>query len=91
MLMYTLGVVVRDELEWKIEEHEDGEIRVTCEEICAARLRLGTGALLGPIEPEPEWAEPEARMALLREDVVAILGAEAKAGRGPWAYMGADA
>lgn len=91
MLMYTLGIVERDELEWKIEEHEHGEIRVTCEEVCAARLRLDTSGLLGPIEPEPEWAQPSERMDLLREDVVAVLGAEAKAGRGPWAYMGADA
>lgn len=91
MLKCTLGVVERDDLEWKVEEHEGGEIRVTCEEICAARLRLGAGGLLGPIEPEPEWAEPAERMADLREDVVAMLGEAAKAGSGPWAFMGIGA
>lgn len=87
MLMYTLGKVVRDELEWAVEEHSDGEIRITCEELCAARVFLGPGAILGQIEPEPEWAEPVERMDLLRQDVVDILAYEGSKGRGPWANM----
>lgn len=87
MLMYTLGKVCRDNLEWSIEEHSDGEIRITCQELCAARVFLGPGAVLGPIEPEPEWGEPVERMDLLRQDVVDVLAAEASAGRGPWANM----
>lgn len=85
MLMYTLGTVSHDDLDWVIEEHDDGEIQVTCAEICAARLRLGPGGLLGQIQPEPEWAQPVERMDLLRQAVVDVLEAEARAGRGPWA------
>lgn len=86
MLMFTLGVVVRDGLEWAVEEHDDDVIRLTCQEMCAARLRLGAGAVLGPIEPEPEWAHPRERMDLLRQDVGDVLAYEGRAGRGPWAY-----
>lgn len=86
MLMYTIKVQ-RDDLDWLIEEHEDGEIRITCAEMCAARVQVGPGGILGPIEPEPEWAEPPERMELLRQDVVDALREEGLAGRGPWANV----
>lgn len=85
MLMYTLGKVCRDDLEWAIEEHSEDEIRITCEGLCVARLPLGPGGVLGDIEPEPEWAEPVERMDLLRQDAYDLLAVEGRAGRGPWA------
>jgi len=87
MLMSTLGKVHQDGLNWAVEEHDEGEIRVTCAELCAARVFLGPGGVLGPIEPEPDWAEPAARMDLLRQAVVDVLAAEAREGRGPWANL----
>ena len=85
MLMHTLGIVERDGLDWAVEEHDEGEIRITCAEMCAARVRMGPGGILGRIEAEPEWAEPAERMELLRQDVVDVLIAEGRADRGPWA------
>lgn len=87
MLTYTLGKVFRDELDWSIEEHSDGEIRITCAELTAARLWLGPGGVLGPIKAEPEWADPVERMDLLRQDVVDVLQSEGRQGRGPWAGL----
>ena len=89
MLMFTLGKVDRDELDWVVELHSKGEIRVTCAELCAARLWLGPGGVLGPIEPEPEWVEPVERMDLLRQDVVDVLAFNGREGRGPWAGLDA--
>lgn len=87
MLTFTLAKIMRDDLEWAIEQHSEGEIRITCAELCAARLHLGPSGVLGPIIPEPEWAEPVERMDLLRQDVIDVLAAEARADRGPWANL----
>lgn len=87
MLMYTLGKICRDDLDWVVEEHDGGEILLTCESVTAARLRLSSSRLLGPIEPEPEWADPPERMDLLRQDVVAVLASEGRQRRGPWADL----
>lgn len=90
MLNRTIGVIIRDELDWVIEDHTEGgqgEIRVTCAELTAARVHLGASGLLGPIEAEPEWAHPVERMDLLLQDISDLLAAEAKAGRGPWADL----